>query len=285
MGENLYNMLSRLADTSDEQIRKIHPQHNKATLKSLLPRFHYFQQGNCVVHHMFGGEVVDRVRRDYGDAYHTAHLEVPGEMFALAMEAQEVGKGVVGSTSNILNFIVAKSQEAAVGGVSGRHRRLRFVLGTEAGMVTAIVRGVEKVLKDAPHGGDVEVEIIFPVASEAVSATDEKGGDLRVVPGVRGGEGCSTAGGCATCPFMKMNSLEALVDVLERSRVGGFTESLRAFLPPKREVELKSKKSIMEVGSLPIVHMRALMGKGKLSDDLAHDVETRNLKTAAAASS
>lgn len=28
-----------------------------------------------------------------------------------------------------------------------------------------------------------------------------------------GGEGCSTAGGCATCPFMKMNDLDALLDV------------------------------------------------------------------------
>ena len=28
-----------------------------------------------------------------------------------------------------------------------------------------------------------------------------------------GGEGCSTAGGCATCPFMKMNDLDALMDV------------------------------------------------------------------------
>ncbi|MEB2322448.1 MAG: hypothetical protein OZ921_08040, partial [Sorangiineae bacterium] len=30
------------------------------------------------------------------------------------------------------------------------------------------------------------------------------------------GEGCSTAGGCATCPYMKMNSLDALLALLER---------------------------------------------------------------------
>jgi len=263
MGENLYNMLSRLSTTTDDQIRQIHPQHNRQTLKDLLPRFHYFKQGNCVVHHMFGGDVVARVRKDYGDAYHTAHLEVPGEMFALAMEAQEIGKGVVGSTSNILNFIIAKSTEAANSGVRGP-KRLQFVLGTEAGMVTAIVRGLEKVLKESAHGGEVEVEIIFPVASEAVAATGSSD-DLAVVPGVHGGEGCSTAGGCATCPFMKMNSLEALVEVLEKSHSGGGgSESLRGFLPPKRHVELKSKRSIMEVGSLPIVHMRALMKGGSL---------------------
>ena len=39
-------------------------------------------------------------------------LQVPGEMFALAMEARKRGAGVVGSTSNILDFIDAKVQEA-----------------------------------------------------------------------------------------------------------------------------------------------------------------------------
>ena len=34
------------------------------------------------------------------------------------------------------------------------------------------------------------------------------------MPGVSGGEGCSTAGGCASCPFMKMNDLDSLVDVV-----------------------------------------------------------------------
>ena len=53
---------------------------------------------------MFGAEVVEQVRREYPDAYYTAHLEVPGEMFELAVEAQRQGRGVVGSTSNILSF-------------------------------------------------------------------------------------------------------------------------------------------------------------------------------------
>lgn len=35
-------------------------------------------------------------------------LQVPGEMFALAMEARRRGAGTVGSTSNILDFIAAK---------------------------------------------------------------------------------------------------------------------------------------------------------------------------------
>jgi quinolinate synthase len=33
-------------------------------------------QGNCIVHHMFGHDVVQRVNAHYGDAFHTAHLEV-----------------------------------------------------------------------------------------------------------------------------------------------------------------------------------------------------------------
>jgi quinolinate synthase len=85
------------------------------------------------------------------------------------------------------------------------------------------------------------VEIIFPVSSEAVSATGSDD-DLAVVPGVQGGEGCSTAGGCATCPFMKMNSLDALVDLLERMpeagslTSGGVPRDLLGFLPPRRSV-------------------------------------------------
>ena len=47
---------------------------------------------------------METVREEYADAFHTAHLEVPGEMFALA-RSQKNGRGIVGSTSNILHFI------------------------------------------------------------------------------------------------------------------------------------------------------------------------------------
>jgi quinolinate synthase len=245
-------------------------------VRDLLGRFHYFKQGNCIVHHMFGSEVVHRVRREYGGAYHTAHLEVPGEMFALAMQAQDAGRGVVGSTSNILSFIVAKTRAALQ---EGREERLQFVLGTEAGMITSIVRGVERLLKEAPEAAreKVQVEIVFPVAADAVAATGGAAEDgLAVVPGVKGGEGCSTAGGCATCPFMKMNSLEALVEVMEQCKPGRQPQApLRGFLPPKRDVQLVSRKSVSAVGSLPIVHMRALMQAGQLPLSLVQDVESR----------
>lgn len=56
----------------------------------------------------------------------------------------------MGSTSNILDFIVKKTA-AAVN--KGEKRVLQFVLGTEAGMVTSIVRGVEKVRKTGRQRG------------------------------------------------------------------------------------------------------------------------------------
>ena len=52
---------------------------------------------------------------------------------------QRAGRGVVGSTSNILDFIGQQVDRAVA---SGRPEHLRFVLGTESGMVTSIARRV-----------------------------------------------------------------------------------------------------------------------------------------------
>ena len=87
---------------------------------------------------------VTQVERDYANAFQTAHLEVPGDMFAVANRAAARGKGVVGSTSNILDFIVAKTKAALAaapaaapaGAAAAEPEKLVFVLGTEAGMVT-----------------------------------------------------------------------------------------------------------------------------------------------------
>jgi quinolinate synthase len=70
----------------------------------------------------------------------------------------------------------------------------------------------------------LEVEIVFPVANEAITTSSQTSGGqppelpggLHVVPGPAGGEGCSAEGGCAACPYMKMNSLAALERVCER---------------------------------------------------------------------
>jgi quinolinate synthase len=212
------------------------------------------------------------VRRDYQDAFVTAHLEVPGEMFEIALEAQRHGRGVVGSTSDILGFI-ARAVERTV--AAGQPKRLRFVLGTETGMVTSIVRHVRKAIAAAP---ELEVEIVFPVASEAVARTEDS--ELSILPGVAAGEGCSVAGGCATCPYMKMNSLDALISVLERVEVVPGVH-LAAF-EPKKYVERIAGRSAADLGGEPILHMRAFQQSKRLPDALVADVETRHLRPAEA---
>ncbi|GMF18844.1 unnamed protein product [Phytophthora lilii] len=267
MGENLQQMFQHIAQLPDEQIRRIHPAHNRQTIAELLTRFDFFKEGNCVVHHMFGDKVTQRVRDEYGHAYHTAHFEVPGEMFTLAMEAQNEGRGVVGSTSNILNFIKAKTAEA-VKNQSGE--RLSFVLGTEAGMITAIVRGVQETLNAQQGGVKPEVEIIFPVSADAVATEGE---DL--VPGVAGGEGCSTAGGCATCPYMKMNDIDALFRVVEGVSADASGSDPMANFYPQKYSELIQGKSVTDVGVQPILHMKSFMDGQKFSDTLVEDIQTR----------
>jgi quinolinate synthase len=267
MGDNLAHMFQRLAEMPDEQIRQLHPAHDQASIRSLLPRFHYFEQGTCIVHHMFGREVVDLVRAHYADVFVTAHLEVPGEMFELALEAQREGNGVVGSTSNILAFILGKVDEAIA---RSEQTNLRFILGTEAGMITPIVRQVQAKLRDyASEGGaELAAEIIFPVAREAISQDAQSG--LGVVPGVAGGEGCSTAGGCATCPYMKMNSLQALLGLLER--IDSEPQSSLVPFEPRKYVQEIRGRTAADLGGEPILHMRAFQRSGELPEALVSDV-------------
>jgi quinolinate synthase len=273
MGDNLAHMFESLGEMPDEQIRELHPAHDQASVRALVPRFHYFEQGTCIVHHMFGREVVELVREHYPDVFVTAHLEVPGEMFALGLEAQRHGDGVVGSTSNILAFVLGKVDEAIA---RGNQTNLRFILGTEAGMITPIVRQVQAKLRDhaSEGGGDLSAEIIFPVASEAIAQDAESG--LGVVPGVAGGEGCSTAGGCATCPYMKMNSLHALLGLLERVDVEP-SSNLVPFEPRKYVQQIRGRTAA-DLGGEPILHMRAFQHSGELPESLVDDVLSRNAR-------
>lgn len=259
MGRNLATLLLRLSTMSDEEVAKVHPEHTAASVGALAERFHYFEQGNCFVHHMFGDDVATAVREGYAHADITAHLEVPGEMFALGLEAQLQGRGVVGSTSDILGYIERRTRAAIE---SGTPQRCSFVLGTEAGMVTSIVRRV-RALVEAQTRPDVEVEIIFPVSDAAVAVTGDA--TLPVVPGVQGGEGCSVSGGCATCPYMKINSLDALEDVLDR--VAAASEPL-AGLHPRTYDETLDGRSVAAVGTEPIMFMRDFQRSGQLPDAL-----------------
>jgi quinolinate synthase len=269
MGQNLRALFEGLAGLDDAAIAAVHPRHDRASIAALLPRFHYFEQGNCIVHHMFGGEVVARVRADYPEAHITAHLEVPGEMFALGLEAQRHGRGVVGSTSDILGHITREVQAA---GKRPEPTHLQFVLGTEAGMITSIVHAVRGQLHAHPQ---VTVEIVFPVAEGAVLATGDA--ELPLVPGVAGGEGCSTAGGCATCPYMKMNSLDALMDVLAKVA----TPAALAAHAPRIYREPIAGKTIAELGELPILHMREFQRSGHLPRALVEDMRGRHADASA----
>jgi quinolinate synthase len=181
-----------------------------------------------MVHDMFGQAVTERVRTSYGDAYQAAHFEVPGEMFDLALEAARRGMGTVGSTKNILDFIADRTQAALDAGFA---QRLQFVLGTEAGMVTSIVNKVKGLLREARAQGNetpVEVEVVFPVSVDAITPANGSGGSealagLSIVPGVASGEGCSTAGGCASCPYMKVRDRKSFSRVVTEVLVGRST--------------------------------------------------------------
>lgn len=292
MGDNLITLLNTLIETWDDDrvASSLHPQHTIHSLKQLRDSIVVFPSGNCVVHHMFGQAVVDAVKRDYqdqNDVYVTAHLEVPGEMFEIAMAKSLTDDGVVGSTSDILRFITRKVQQAATSDdeTDASPRRLKFILGTEAGMVTSIVQNVQHILDEQPNASRVQAEIIFPVSSEAVMSTDEDATHdtgLSVVPGAGGGEGCSTAGGCATCPFMKMNDLDALISVLElmrdhpREQSPPQSPTLLGHLPPDR-LRGKSIDGVpaVELGTQSIQYMRHFMKHQQLPDELVQKVLQR----------
>lgn len=223
----------------------------------------------------------------YGDAYLTAHFEVPGEMFRLAMAAKARGMGVVGSTSNILDFIAGKLQEAAQ---QPYGQRLRFVLGTEAGMITSIVRKVQSVLASSGRA-DIEVEVVFPVNPRAITTPQQQvaaGGNsgqqqatagglagLAVVPGPAGGEGCSLEGGCASCPYMKMNSLEALLMVAQRVGDAAGEATLERY-KPRAYTDTVGGKSVAQAGCEPILHMRYFSQHQQFSPALVEDILARN---------
>lgn len=286
MGLNLAELFTQLANLPDEEVAALHPAHTAATVKALLPRLHHYASGTCIVHHIFGGETCEVVQEAYGDAYLTAHFEVPGEMFRLAMAAKARGMGVVGSTSNILDFIAGKLQEAAQ---QPHGQRLRFVLGTEAGMITSIVRKVQSVLA-TPGRADVEVEVVFPVNPRAITTPQQQaetggiGGQqqaagalagLTVLPGPAGGEGCSLEGGCASCPYMKMNSLEALLMVAQR--VGDPAgEAMLERYKPRAYTETVGGRSVAQAGCEPILHMRYFSQHQQFSAALVEDILTRN---------
>jgi quinolinate synthase len=251
MGANLKNLFSYYATLSDELIQKIHLQYTRQKMQSLVEHFNYFKQGTCYVHEMFGANLVQKIQSDYPQAFYTAHLEVPGEMFALAFEAQKKGRGVVGSTSNILNFMTEQVALAA-----SKAEKQQFVLGTEAGMAAAIVTKIQKTIKT-----NMTVEIIFPVDESAMTTTSEL--NIPSLPGVQAGDGCSVVGSCASCKFMKMNTLDGLLNVLKKIDSAD-SANLEKF-KPRRVVA-------SDLGFLPIMAMQEFQSLGKLGEKLCESL-------------
>jgi len=255
MGRNLYALLHHYSRLSDVEIKKIHPEHTSATLKSCLERFNFFKQGRCYVHEMFGETLVNKIKKDYPQALMSAHLEVPGEMFELAHEAVKQNKGVVGSTSNILEFILKKIE------TTPEQNKLQFILGTESGLASGMIGEVQKYLKLNPStssGTKKSLEIIFPVAEEAITDTHHKdnlGFDL--MPGASAGDGCSINGSCADCQFMKMNSLDALIDLLQKID----QTDLKAFYPKVNQQD----DELTRLGTQTILAMQDFQKTGKIN--------------------
>lgn len=285
MGANLGTLLRRAAASSPEEVAALHPDHTPATIASLLPRLYSYPNGACVVHELFGAGVASALKAGYSDAFITAHFEVPGELFGLAMAARARGMGAVGSTQNILDFILARTDEALAR--DQRSERLRFILGTETGMTTAIVDALQRRLAGVPAGSPaVDVEIVFPVSTDAVAQTHlaaaaaGAGGaspsvaSLAIVPGPAGGEGCSPEGGCASCPYMKMNTLAALSSLLDK--VGTPGAALLAGFEPEAYTQAAPRGgSIAQAGCVPILHMRGFQTAKRLPDALVSDILAR----------
>ena len=89
---------------------------------------------------------------------------------------------------------------------------------------------------------------------------------IQVVPGVPLGEGCSLTGGCASCPYMKMNTLSALQGVCRM--VAEEDRGRLAPHAPKLHQPMPGGGSVAAEGCVPILHMRHFQAKGRLSDEL-----------------
>uniref|UniRef100_A0A0V0HJS2 Putative ovule protein n=1 Tax=Solanum chacoense TaxID=4108 RepID=A0A0V0HJS2_SOLCH len=152
-------------------------------------------------------------------------------------------------------------------------------------MITSIVATVRKLLCSADPssgGAKVSVEIVFPVSSESVTRTstssslDQTFGEMRdslkvnVIPGVASGEGCSLHGGCASCPYMKMNSLSSLLRVCHslphnKAELSAYEAGRFSLLTPKG-------KQIADIGCEPILHMRHFQATKRLPEQLINQI-------------
>ena len=141
---------------------------------------------------------------------------------------------------------------------------------------------VQGLLKSAQRP-DIEVEIVFPVNPHAITTKSQKTagaparlpGDLAVLPGPALGEGCSLEGGCASCPYMRMNTLSELCAVCEKVGTPGGEALLEPYKPKPYVARMASGATVARAGCVPILHMRDFQQTKKLSGQLVHDIESR----------
>lgn len=67
-----------------------------------------------------------------------------------------------------------------------------------------------------------------------------------MLPGPASGEGCSLEGGCAACPYMKMNTLAALFSVCDRCGSAAGDAMLEGYRP-RPYVERIGDKTVAQV--------------------------------------
>jgi quinolinate synthase len=100
------------------------------------------------------------------------------------------------------------------------------------------------------------------------------GRDVAVLPGAASGEGCSLHGGCASCPYMKMNSLDALLTVAQCVGDAAGAMRLEGFKPRAYDEQVDGM-SMAQAGCVPILHMRHFSQFKQLSKGLVSDVTSR----------
>lgn len=98
-----------------------------------------------------------------------------------------------------------------------------------------------------------------------------------MIPGPISGEGCSMEGGCANCPYMKMNTITALNYIIDNI---DNKELLRPY-EPKLNYDVNEggneSFSIVDEGTEPIFHMLHFQKTGFLSNELIEKIKKRNL--------
>ena len=78
-------------------------------------------------------------------------------------------------------------------------------------------------------------------------------------------------GGCASCPYMKINSLNALTSLLKMVDAGDDSPLLKDFHPRLYQEDIKGE-SFAKLGTVPILEMRHFQQNGELSATLVQSI-------------